>query len=1002
MDLDYDSCAQFLARLDADLNTNTNNDNNNNNNNNNHHTLSSSASPVSILDTSLSLDNRNPSSSPPGLSSGSATSHSPESLRFDYDVGSWNSSDPVFFSPIDDPAGILAAQSWDALMPQAGSSRQQQQQAGRVVSPLTEYIKIEDGSSPGSYFNNQQATISPSNSLLDPTTQTALEGTYSFGKDSDSLFDFNTYGAVGAQSQGNGNGDAYSGLAWRNPEQQREDFGAIGWQSPGPQAQQQQQQVQQQQQQQQQRQQLPQRQQRISQSQERSPLIHSLSPASSTHSHRTTSSPDSRAHDSHSDDNSIPRPKKRKTSTDEGGEDNAALATTSSGRKQQPKKTAHNMIEKRYRTNLNDKIAALRDSVPSLRVMAGTSKLGDDGEDDEDLEGLTPAHKLNKATVLAKATEYIRHLEKRTKRLQDENDQLKNRLDAFEKLANMGSMNNIQQGGGQRGAGGGPGGGLMSRLMVGSLAGLMVVNGLQENESGSRQLFAIPGLDIFGISELGGNQMFWLFIKMMLLFSAVAYVLIPGFFDSKSEKSKNGAPENACLSPVPSLASSIEIRRTAWLTAVQSVWVPRNSLIMELAALGFKALKLSLRKLVGWRGYAILTGMTEEHELARIKAWTIAIDAQLAGGDAMVTQSRLLLTLLASMTIPATPGRLMLNALHIKVLFWNLGIHFESFADRLANYYWSEARKAQLSADSTEALPEHLTQLLELDPSDVMDIKIVQKAYNLAYDRKTNANCEAHDQGMDTVVEDQSIRSPLDALAAWYSSLIVQSVLATSLKVEKYHRHISDDLQVALKVAPPGSKAQLRTLIAKAILDTNKEGTDLRMALLGFEEDMKIQDKLSTSVFCISLNTPSAATTTTDIHIAIRCAMALNLLSNGSRVGATRLFSDFDWRRQPSDIGLLGFVSIWKTLNAFVEGDEGWVKEAGESVDSVAAVLRIWIGDRKMRRGSRKIWVGKSDANRVIDFCNGLQKKLAGLVEESGSDDGYVSGVAVKTKARRE
>jgi hypothetical protein len=27
-----------------------------------------------------------------------------------------------------------------------------------------------------------------------------------------------------------------------------------------------------------------------------------------------------------------------------------------------PKKTAHNMIEKRYRTNLNDKIAALRDS----------------------------------------------------------------------------------------------------------------------------------------------------------------------------------------------------------------------------------------------------------------------------------------------------------------------------------------------------------------------------------------------------------------------------------------------------------------------------------------------------------------------------------------------------------------------------------------------------------------------------------------------------------------
>lgn len=60
------------------------------------------------------------------------------------------------------------------------------------------------------------------------------------------------------------------------------------------------------------------------------------------------------------------------------------------------KKTAHNMIEKRYRTNLNDKISALRDSVPSLRVM---SKGSGTHSGEEDLQGLTPAHKLNKATV---------------------------------------------------------------------------------------------------------------------------------------------------------------------------------------------------------------------------------------------------------------------------------------------------------------------------------------------------------------------------------------------------------------------------------------------------------------------------------------------------------------------------------------------------------------------------------------------------------------------------
>lgn len=63
------------------------------------------------------------------------------------------------------------------------------------------------------------------------------------------------------------------------------------------------------------------------------------------------------------------------------------------------KKTAHNMIEKRYRTNINDKIAALRDSVPSLRIMTKSARGEDTTEDREELHGLTPAHKLNKATV---------------------------------------------------------------------------------------------------------------------------------------------------------------------------------------------------------------------------------------------------------------------------------------------------------------------------------------------------------------------------------------------------------------------------------------------------------------------------------------------------------------------------------------------------------------------------------------------------------------------------
>ncbi|KAI9267915.1 hypothetical protein BDA99DRAFT_558116 [Phascolomyces articulosus] len=110
----------------------------------------------------------------------------------------------------------------------------------------------------------------------------------------------------------------------------------------------------------------------------------------------------------------------------------------------QQKKTAHNAIERRYRNNINDRIAELKNAVPALlhAKLKDTHRTGkrsrtnnalddddDEGEDGEEyLDGVAVATKLNKATILRKATEYITHLKKTGDDMRQENAVLQHLL----------------------------------------------------------------------------------------------------------------------------------------------------------------------------------------------------------------------------------------------------------------------------------------------------------------------------------------------------------------------------------------------------------------------------------------------------------------------------------------------------------------------------------------------------------------------------------------------
>ncbi|KAJ4293819.1 hypothetical protein N0V88_005332 [Collariella sp. IMI 366227] len=91
-------------------------------------------------------------------------------------------------------------------------------------------------------------------------------------------------------------------------------------------------------------------------------------------------------------------------------------------------RTAHNDIERKYRTNLKDKISELRDAVPSLRTIS------ENGGEDETQPSRSA--KVSKGTVLTKATEYIHYLERKNKLIVQEHRELSRRLQAFEQLLN--------------------------------------------------------------------------------------------------------------------------------------------------------------------------------------------------------------------------------------------------------------------------------------------------------------------------------------------------------------------------------------------------------------------------------------------------------------------------------------------------------------------------------------------------------------------------------------
>lgn len=101
----------------------------------------------------------------------------------------------------------------------------------------------------------------------------------------------------------------------------------------------------------------------------------------------------------------------------------ANTGTIPKSRKTKHGRATHNIVEKKYRTNMNARIDELKNAVPTLRA-----SVQDVSVTDAELDGLIPVLRVNKLNILEKATEYIKHLEAKNRALQSELNSIRAKL----------------------------------------------------------------------------------------------------------------------------------------------------------------------------------------------------------------------------------------------------------------------------------------------------------------------------------------------------------------------------------------------------------------------------------------------------------------------------------------------------------------------------------------------------------------------------------------------
>jgi hypothetical protein len=316
-----------------------------------------------------------------------------------------------------------------------------------------------------------------------------------------------------------------------------------------------------------------------------------------------------------------------------------------------------------------------------------------------------------------------------------------------------------------------------------------------------------------------------------------------------------------------------------------------------------------------------------------------------------------------------------------------------AIAARLAKSKWIEARELNrmfkqatktYSMMYDDALPEHLATLVELECDDVLNSGVLQRAHNLAFRQDTAYGVDALDSidAMDSVVFDSAVASPMDAVAAWWSTQTLHQVLTATLsKDDEGLASRGESLELAIKSAPVGSEARARAIVARAVLADQHRGSNIAAALRTLGRDKMGAPKGDASSIMASGRSSSSDA---NLELAICCATAIAHLKR-SRNKATnnlrglRFIDSISIPREPSRMSLLAFTATLELAEQLYQ-HKAAAETYSNSLERLSSALRIWIGGPC----GEQCGVDAEVRHRVVDRCLTITKELVGMEIDTG------------------